>query len=45
MRSEGNSVYAYWLIDGICCAEINLTNTDHGKIIDLGVDHFVPDGR
>jgi hypothetical protein len=40
MRSEGNNVYTYWLVDGIRWTEINFTDTDLGKIIDLGVDHF-----
>jgi len=44
MRSEGDNIYTYWLVDGIRCTEIDLTNTDLGKILDLGVDHFVPDG-
>jgi len=40
MRSEGNNVYTYWLVYGLRWTEIDLTDTELGKILDLGVDHF-----
>jgi hypothetical protein len=44
MRHEGES-FTYWLVDGINSTEINFTNTDLGRIIDLGVNQFkIEDG-
>jgi hypothetical protein len=37
---DGVDVWTYWLVDHINCVDINLTETDLGKIIDLGVDQF-----
>lgn len=37
---DGVDVWTYWLVDHINCVDINLTDTDLGKIIDLGVDQF-----
>lgn len=41
MREDTDPVsYSYWLCDSINSIEIDITDTDLGKILDLGVDRL-----